>query len=248
MPILTLNNQPYHIDAIAFDKDGTLLDFDHMWGGKFKKWLELLTAAVDGSAALRHKLDQTIGYNPHTGGVVPDSPLAVATMSKIYVASMTVLYQHGLTWHHAEEVVTAVAAQADTSVTADLVRPIGNVAAALTRLRDQGFRLALITSDDRGPTEATLPLLGIQHLVEVVVCGDDPLPNKPAPDGLRHIAHQLDTHPSRLLMVGDTASDMACGRAAGVAACVGIAGGAGDAAKLRATADVVLGSVEELGN
>ena len=247
MPLLHLHGRTYDIDLIAFDKDGTLLDFDHIWGNLFDDWLGKLATAAGASAELRQRLNETVGYNPATRGVVADSPLAVATLSKIQVACMTVLYQHGRTWHEAEQLVAAVAAQAETTITADLVRPLGDVAGTFARLRAQGFRLALITSDDRALTEATLPLLGIEQLVEILVCGDDPIPNKPAPDGLWHIGRVLGVAPSRMAIVGDTASDMVCGHAAGAGLCVGIAGGAGDALKLAQTADVVLGSVAELG-
>ena len=217
-----------------------------MWGHLFDEWLGRLTTLAGGSPALRHSLNQTIGYDPATRGVVLDSPLAVATLSKIQVACMTVLYQHGYPWHTAEQLVATITATAETTITADLIRPLGDVAGSLTRLRHAGFRLAVITSDDRALTEATLPLLGISHLIEGLVCGDDPFPNKPAPDGLRHLAAELGVHPRHIAIVGDTASDMLCGRAAEAGLCLGLRGGAGDETKLAATADLLLNSVDEL--
>jgi phosphoglycolate phosphatase len=109
-----------------------------------------------------------------------------------------------------------------------------------------GIRIAITTSDDRAITEATISLLGITKYVDLLVCGDDDVPNKPAPDGLWKVGRQLNIQPSQILMVGDTASDMNFGRNAGAAGCIGIRGGAGDILALSQEADEVIDSIDEI--
>ncbi|MFQ5421810.1 MAG: HAD family hydrolase [Anaerolineae bacterium] len=123
------------------------------------------------------------------------------------------------------------------------VQPIGDVSSAIARLAQAGVRIAIITSDDRAATEATLPLLGIAGLVDVLVCGDDDVPNKPAPDALWQMGRQFDVDPAQMLMVGDTAGDMIFGRNAGVSGCIGIRGGAGDPFKLSHHANSIVDSI-----
>ena len=89
-------------------------------------------------------------------------------------------------------------------------------------------------------------MLNIEQLIDVVVCADDPVPMKPAPDGLLHISEVMGIAPDRMLMVGDANGDMQCGRAAGVAGCVRVddphTGAQGDDELV----DVRIQSIEEI--
>ncbi len=242
---------PSKVRGLVFDKDGTLLDFNTLWAGKIEQWIAALAAAAADQAqvdpgVLTPALENTLGFDPGKRGVVPDSPLAVAAMPRLYAVAMTVLYQHGLAWHEAESIAERLWQESSALIPPDLVRPVGDVAGTLRTLKEAGYRLAIITSDDRQSTLATLPILGIEALVEVVVCGDDPFPVKPAPEGLWHIGRHFSLSPGQLLLVGDTASDMLCGRNAGVSLCVGILGGAGDRERLAAGADLLLPSIDGL--
>lgn len=246
MADFTINNKYYELELVAFDKDGTLVDFNHMWGQRFKQWLVDLVTHVDGDDTLLRNLEQTIGLDPLGNTVIPESPLAVATMAKISAAAMTVLYQQGYTWHEAEAAVNHINQAAETIISPNLVKPVGDVVGAITRLVEKGVRIAVVTSDDRAITQSTLPLLGIEQYVDILVCGDDPIPNKPHPEGLIHISQQFAIPLSKIAMVGDTASDMVFGRNAGVGCCVGITGGAGDLISLHQHADVIAASISEI--
>jgi phosphoglycolate phosphatase-like HAD superfamily hydrolase len=247
MARLSLNGRLFDVDLIAFDKDGTLIDFHHLWGRKAQLWVTWLQQRVDGPASLGTTLYRSLGYNPETGRVISDGPLAVASMGKLYTIAAAVLYQQGFGWHEAEQIVAeSVAASVGTLPTPDLVRPIGDVTGTISRLAAAGVRLAVITSDDRAATQTTLLTLGVADKIDVLVCGDDAVPNKPAPDALWHAGRQLNVDPTRMMMVGDTASDMLCGLNAGVGCRLGILSGAGDEATLAGCADITLASIDEI--
>ncbi|HET9959665.1 MAG TPA: HAD-IA family hydrolase [Polyangiaceae bacterium] len=111
---------------------------------------------------------------------------------------------------------------------------------------DYGVPLALCTNKPRVTTACILRELGISERFAVVVAGDDLAKNKPDPLPLLHIAERLEAAPQRLVMVGDGAQDVGCGRAAG-ARTIGLRGGIQPEARLLAAgADLVLGSLHEL--
>jgi phosphoglycolate phosphatase len=251
MPQISANGRYYPIDLIVFDKDGTLIDFYHLWATKAKTAVAALLAQLDqdwtSAADLASRLYHSLGYDPASGQAVSDGPLATASLAKLGVITAVVLYQHGLSWHEAERLAAAhFMPQITAPPTAADVRSIGDVQALCRDLHRAGIQIAILTSDDRRAVEATLPLLGITAYVNAIIGGDDPFPNKPAPDALHHLSRLLNVPPERMAMVGDNASDLQTGRAASVGCCIGVLSGTGLEQDLRPYADVVLNSVAEI--
>lgn len=248
MAQLRVNGRTFSTRLIAFDKDGTLVDFHHLWGQKTKLWLEEMVKIVAGDSSLRAALYSTLGFSVEQNRVVADGPVAVATNATVYAVAAAVLYQHGLGWHQAESIARHSGEMMFGSIpTADLIRPVGDVAQTIKRLAAQNIRIVIISNDNQAPTEATLHLLGIADYVDGVVGGDDPLlPNKPDPASLRYISQQFGVELAQMLMVGDTESDMIFGRNAGIGGCIGVVGGAGDERALAAAADALIPSIEAI--
>src|ERR1700736_1862423 len=170
------------IELAVFDKDGTLIDFHHLWGRKARLAVEAVVLAAKGDLALANRLYHAIGFDLQTGQAAASGPLATAAMAKLYTICAVVLYQHGIPWHDAEQMAQAhFAAGLGALPTGDLVKPLGDVAGLFRRLAEAGIRIAIVPSDDRAATIATLPVLGIESYIAGMVCGDDPVANKPAP-------------------------------------------------------------------
>lgn len=247
MARLTIAGRTFDVDGIVFDKDGTLVDFDRLWAGKLKRAVNALIAECDGREGLVSPLLDTLGIDRKSGKVIAESPMAVSSLPKLGVIATTVLYQQGIPWHRAETLTRDIFMPIiDAPPGDDDLVPIGDVTGLLARFDAAGLRLAILTSDDRAPTLASLPMLGITHLIRATGCGDDPVPNKPHPDGLLAVAATLGLAPARLLMVGDSVTDMRTGRAAGVAGCIGVLSGTGTRDDLAAHGDVVITDIHDM--
>lgn len=245
MPTILAATQRFDVDVVVFDKDGTLVDFDRLWVPRLTRWLKALEAMT--SLPVAGDLARALGFDAHHATFVPDGPMAVASTNDIYALAAGVLFRHGYDWHEAHPLVISAAADSLAAPPfPDEIAPRGDVAAALRRLRRAGLHIAVATNDERGLTQAMLHEMGLADQVALMVCGDDPIPPKPDPAGLRWLAQELGTTPARLAMVGDSTSDMLAGRQAG-AACIGILGGAGKREKLARAADVLLAEVAEIG-
>lgn len=107
----------------------------------------------------------------------------------------------------------AEAFTAESRARAHQVRLFPGVEAVLRGLAAGGTRLALLTGKDRLRTEELLDLLGLSQLFRWLVCGDDPLPGKPSPDGLAHLMAVGGSEPPRTLYVGDSPVDHLCAQA-----------------------------------
>ena len=211
-----------------------------MWGG----WARQIGDRLDDVIRRPVSLDvyATIGFDPTTGRVAPGGLLATGTMAGIEETVARVLRRWCPSIAAARRATAAAWLVPDAAA---LAVPLGDLPSVFRRLRADGRRLAVITTDDRAPTDATLRALGIRETVEAIVCGDDGFGVKPAPDAVIAVCHAFRTEPSRVAVVGDTPADVAMAREAGAGLVVGVRSGIGTDDDL-ATADVVVDSVDGL--
>lgn len=86
----------------------------------------------------------------------------------------------------------------------------------LAALRALGCRLGVCTNKPYRATRIVLGAYGFDPLVEAVVGGDSLPQRKPAPEPLLHVIDALGATTETAVLVGDSAVDVACAKAAGV--------------------------------
>ena len=229
------------LELVVFDKDGTLIDFDAMWSG----WATTLADRLERACLhpVREALFDRIGYDSETGRAISGGPLAAMPMARLRDLAVQVVRDAGLDAVEAERAV-AEGWHAPDPLT--LAHPLTDLHRLFGGLRARAIRIAVATSDDRAPTMATLAGLGVADLVDAVVCADDGVRVKPAPDMVLHVCFRLGIPAAATAMVGDSPADLAMGRAAGVRRCIGVLSGVGRRSDLGPLADVVVGSVADL--
>jgi phosphoglycolate phosphatase len=245
MALLQLGALQFDADLVIFDKDGTLIDFELMWGRLAEAAVERL-AAETGGEALERELYAALGYDRSARRTRPESPLSIATTSQLWTIAAAVLYRHGIPWSEGEARARRAFVDQNDLPLADLIRPTGDVPGLLAALRAAGVHVAVVTTDHRAETEETLQILGVSHLVETLVCGDDAVPWKPAPDAVLIICERLGAEPGRTAVVGDTMADLLMAQGAGAGLRAAVLTGAGDPEQLRANSDVLLRSIDEI--
>jgi phosphoglycolate phosphatase len=228
------------IDTVIFDKDGTLIDFHAMWSG----WAESLAADLERATGheLRALLFGLLGYDAQRGQVRAGGLLSATPMARLRDSTATMLMDNGLDAAQTEAALRSAWRSPDPVT---LAHPCTDLPALLGALRASGRRVAIVTSDDRVPTEQTIAALGIADLVDACVCADDGIPTKPAPDAVLHVSRLLGGGPDRAVVIGDAPADIEMGRRAGAGLVLGVRTGVGSTVDL-AAADHVLGSVQEL--
>jgi phosphoglycolate phosphatase len=254
-------DQDYTGFLCIFDKDGTLIDFNAMWATwlidlasrlelrmKNEEWRKGLAQndsffILHSSFSLPERLFQALEFDYNTGRVIPGGRFAVEPMARLREITVETLRAAGLTAAAAWRVVDETWYLPDPVA---LARPLADLPALFGALRAHGFRIAVATSDDHAPTEATLASLGVAALVDAICGADDGVPNKPAPDMVLRLCDELDIPPARVVVVGDAVADLRMGRAAGAGLVVGVLSGLSSAALLAPYADAVIDSVADL--
>jgi phosphonatase-like hydrolase len=128
------------------------------------------------------------------------------------------------------------------------VQPVAGAAEVLAWLRVRGVRVALNTGFDREVTALILDVLGWQALADAVVCADDVVHGRPAPDMIHHAMRNTGVaDPRRVANVGDTVLDLEAGARAGVGWNVGVCSGAHPRSRLLAAPHThLISSIAEL--
>jgi phosphoglycolate phosphatase-like HAD superfamily hydrolase len=229
------------IDLVVFDKDGTLIDFDVMWAG----WTIGLAEALEAAAGmpLAEPLFAAFGFCADAGRADRGSPLGSHSMGELRALAVATVERAGRTPAEAERIVAETWRAPDP---VGLAVPLADLRALFGALRTGGRRIAVATGDDRGPTVATLEVLGVASLVDAIACPDDGHPTKPDPGMFAHLCATLGVPTARTAMVGDSSVDLEMARAAGSGLVVGVLSGVGSREELAPLADVLLDSVADL--
>jgi phosphoglycolate phosphatase-like HAD superfamily hydrolase len=239
----------FDINCAVLDKDGTLIDFEQAWGKRIRDWIALIVSTVGGDEALANALYHMFGYDAIRHQVAIDGPILVASGSTMKTLSAGVLYAElGLPWHQAEKVaIDSLWTVFGPPLSDEEIQPLGDIRGKIREMRAAGIAIAVATADHRQITEHCLQVLGIDQDVDLVMCGDDPLPQKPDPGVFAWITSELDLEPGKLLMIGDTINDLLTGLNGNAAGCIGISpNGSNGAEVLAPFADVVLATIDEI--
>ena len=245
-PLLQSSSSPNRLSnpgLVVFDKDGTLIDFQMMWGS----WTEQLAWRLEmvSKTHLREALFDKLGYDylrrrVHSGGALCCTP-----MRHIRSLGEEVLKESPLklTQKEAEEMINSIWQMPDPVATA---RPLVDLHSVFSSLRSMNMKIAVCTTDDHKAAEDTLLALKVRHLVDVIVGGDDPIPAKPNAEQIYHICYQCNVAPYDTFMVGDTSTDMKLGKAAGVGLSIGVLDGASSISDLAQYADCLVPSIAKV--
>jgi phosphoglycolate phosphatase len=215
------------VDAILFDKDGTLFDFGATWNVWARRVIDEL---AEGDAALTRAMAAAVRFDLDRNSFLPDSPVIAGTNREAaeYLAS-------ALPHRRVEEIEAHLARSAAEAPLA----PAVPLAEFLDALAARGLRLGVMTNDTEYSARAQLGIAGVLDRFDFIAGFDSGFGAKPAPDPLLAFCDAVGVAPARTAMVGDSTHDLIAGRAAGMAT-LGVLTGMAGAEELAPHADAVL--------
>lgn len=222
------------IEAVLFDKDGTLFDFHATWAAWAKRMLIAL-AKQDQSMAV--KLGELIGFD-YVGGVyAPDSPAIAGTPDEIAELLLPALPK-GTRMDHLLARMNAEAAKAPL-VEATPLAPF------LAEMKGLGLRLGVATNDSEASARAHLETTGIESEFDYIAGCDSGFGAKPGAGMCLGFSRATGVAPEACVMVGDSTHDLIAGRKAGMRV-VGVLTGLAGLSELAPYADIVLPDITHL--
>lgn len=243
----------FRVDAILFDKDGTLMDFIYTWG----RWGERLLAHFSSELMKRQRsplpADQLqvwgISYDAEgqISGYDRNSPLSMGTVDDLLTLLAMEGYKAGLSWAEAKVLAAQSRVAADEALEGSrTARLLPEVLPFLEQCGQAGLRLGIVTSDETAAAEKHLEWLGIRPYFSVCVGADRVNWGKPFPDMVELACRELGVEAARVAVIGDTDGDMQMARSAGAAAAIALDEGHTSGKEGFPSADVVMTSYREL--
>ncbi len=215
------------IDALLFDKDGTLFDFGATWNA----WAgRVLLELSGGEEARAREMAETLRYDWAAQAFHPDSFVIAETNGE--VANALVPHVPGKTAAELERFLSERAGEADLT-------PAVPLAGFLDGLNADGKTLGVMTNDSELSARSQLTRAGVLDRFAFVAGFDSGHGEKPDPDPLLAFCAAVGVAPARTAMVGDSAHDLIAGRAAGMVT-IGVLTGPATEADLAPLADIVL--------
>lgn len=86
----------------------------------------------------------------------------------------------------------------------------------LTFIKSQKIPLSIFTGKGREAAIITLKKLNIYDFFDLIITGDDVKEHKPSPEGILKFVNKYNLNPEKVLMIGDSPSDIKAARDAGV--------------------------------
>jgi pyrophosphatase PpaX len=97
-----------------------------------------------------------------------------------------------------------------------MVQDYPGIGEVLREIKAAGKQTGLVTSKNRNGALRGLRLVGLDALMDVLVCADEVENPKPHPEPVRKALGLLGAEPATTVYIGDSVHDMQSGRAAGV--------------------------------
>ncbi len=228
------------LSAFLFDKDGTLLSFDH-WFAVMRERARRLAGELRLTEEEHRALLRFFGLRPE-GGRAEDWGIIPLPRVDAEEATARWLAERGKgPLPAARNLVSRTFRAVDEAFPFErFLQPTPGAGEALRALRQAGARTALVTHDTGEAAWRHLQALGWGELVDAVVGLDGCGERKPSPAPVLTALRALGVPPGEAVMVGDTASDLQAGRAAGCRLSVGVLTGLGTAEELSPHADLLL--------
>lgn len=231
------------IKGMLFDKDGTILNVDRLWGPVGVDLAEMSEKNYGLSNEQTRGLMKAIGVQ--NGSVVPDSVLSSGTAKEISTRIFEALSAFGVKTEFEKldgEVRKSIKRSISRNI--ELIQPLGDLKSDFGRLREMGITIGLATADMQETTMFCLRRLGVEHYFSFIGAEESTSRFKPDPELFLKFCSSSGLKPQQVAMVGDSQVDIEMGRAGGAALTVAV--DADENGRGRAAADYSISSIDGL--
>lgn len=231
------------VDAIIFDKDGTLIDFDAFWVTVSVKSLQEILKAVGMEDISIEYLLTELGV--HNGVTDINGVLCKGTYKQMGKIIHKALVEKGCDISLSKVEKLVVDAYNENSAVGEVIPTCPNLKEILTEFKNSNIKLAVVTTDNEYITRQCLKKLGVEELFDKIYTDDGKTPAKPNPYCALNFCEFCGVAREHTVMVGDTLTDVEFAKNAGISM-IGLAKNERNKNILALYTDIVLSKISDL--
>lgn len=210
-----------HVQAVLFDKDGTLADSHAFLKNLGQRRARLIDAQIPG---VQEPLLMAFGIE--SSGLNPAGLMAVGSRVENEIAAAAYIAETGRDWIESLSIARSAFAEADSVMQrkADSTPLFDGALELLQNLKKAGVKIGIISADTTKNVVDFVERYELGAIVQVAI-GTDTSPGKPDPALFYQACTELETQPEVALSIGDSAADLKMTQAAGAIGFVGVTWG-----------------------
>lgn len=223
------------IEAIFFDKDGTLADSRDRLRELSQKRARLLDAQFPGIGE-----PLLLAFGVQGTSLDPAGLMAVGSAYENEIAAAAYVAETGRGWLEARSATQAAFAEADRQFAREPDPLFPGCLELLQRLADTELKLGILSAATQENVSHFVAGHRLNAYFQATVGVEPGGFDKPDPEFFRFACQKLGVEPSKALMIGDAAGDIQMAQQAGAAGTIAIRWGAATAPATLATADIFI--------
>lgn len=231
------------VDAIIFDKDGTLIEFDKFWVKVSEKAIESVMKKLQIEGDFNAEILSAIGVN--NGVTDVDGILCKGTYFQIGQEFHRVFNERGYDFSLELVVKEVLNAYNENHASGEVVATTPKLVEILKELKVRNKKLAVVTTDNEYVTDVCVQKLGVKGLFDAIYTDDGKTPTKPDPYCVFDFCKKFNIDINNVVMVGDTLTDVNFAKNAGIKV-IGVAKHEQNKKILQGKADVVIEDLSAL--
>ncbi len=232
--------------GIIFDKDGTLFDYFSVWGPVITEFTEkaLLDLDRDNKEELRTKFLKMLGV----GSDCMDANGLVFMSNKFFMLSRIFIFclRHKLNFKKMVSGIKTGYFDSHHIIKDALlqINPGDSIHKLFEKFKNSGYKIGVVTSDNRQSTNVCLEHLKIVEYVDFLSTFDDDLAKKPNPEALNAFCLKYSLNPEEVVVVGDAPVDMKFAKKGKAGYSIAVKTGSNDVKRLSRSADILYQNLE----
>ncbi len=197
-----------NIEAIIFDKDGTLTDSSIYWSEIIKRRSKKIQEDLLLSKEEYYELLKVMGLDITANKLLPEGPIAIKSRKEVIDVIISHLKKKDfkVNTDYIEELFKEV--HKDFSKDANkYISPISSAFRLVQHLKKVNIKLILLTSDTKFNADETIRILELNNHFDLIIGGDSGFGDKKSGESCKQICQKLNLKNDNVICIGDAPVD-----------------------------------------
>lgn len=213
-----------NIEAVLFDKDGTLIDSHVYWGTIIERRSRALIKKLNLDQSYHKLLCLKMGFSLVDRRLLPEGPIALVSREEVIKILYEYFRKNGINISEQEIATLFMEVHSDfMNEIYDYIKILPGVKDLLSLLRDKGIKTAVITTDSIKNTEKILHFLGLSPYFDLSIGKETA--TQPKITGIPALiaVKSLKVNTKNTVCIGDAPMDIIMSKKANLRAGIGVA-------------------------